>query len=76
MVHTWLSCSARASIAGNSCDPLRDYIGVLSFVHIILSDHCILSQYACLLQLWRLVPLIANNSFILRTFGREGDPQQ
>jgi hypothetical protein len=45
MVHTWLSCSARASIAGNSCDPLRDYIAVLSFVNIILSDRCILSQY-------------------------------
>jgi hypothetical protein len=32
MVHTWLSCSARAGIAVNSRDPLRDYTDVLSFV--------------------------------------------
>jgi hypothetical protein len=31
---------------------------------------------ARMLQLHRLVPLITNNSFILRTFDREGDPQQ
>jgi hypothetical protein len=35
MVHTWLSCSARAGIAVNSQDPLRDYTGVLSFVDIL-----------------------------------------
>jgi hypothetical protein len=34
-VHTWLSCSARAGIAVNSRDPLRDYTDVLSFVDII-----------------------------------------
>ncbi len=32
MVHTWLSCSARAGIVVNSRDPLRDYTDVLSFV--------------------------------------------
>jgi hypothetical protein len=32
MVHTWLSCSARAGIMVNSCDPLRGYTDVLSFV--------------------------------------------
>jgi hypothetical protein len=34
-VHTWLSCSARAGIAVNSCDPLREYTDVLSFVDIL-----------------------------------------
>jgi hypothetical protein len=33
--HTWLSCSARASITVNSCDPLRDYTNALSFVDIL-----------------------------------------
>jgi hypothetical protein len=45
MVHTWLSCSARAGLTVNSRDPLRDYTDVLSFVDILSSDHCILSQY-------------------------------
>ena len=35
MVHTWLSCSARADIMVNSCDPLRGYTDVLSFVDIL-----------------------------------------
>jgi hypothetical protein len=35
IVHTWLSCSARAGIAVNSSDPLRDYTDVLSFVNIL-----------------------------------------
>jgi hypothetical protein len=35
MVHTWLSCSARAGIVVNSCDPLRDYTNVLYFVYIL-----------------------------------------
>jgi hypothetical protein len=35
MVHTWLSCSARADIPVNSRDPLRDYTDVLSFVNIL-----------------------------------------
>ena len=35
MVHTWLSCSARAGIVVNSCDPLWDYTDVLSFVDLI-----------------------------------------
>ena len=35
MVHTWLSCSARAGIVVNSRDPLRDYTDVLSFVNIL-----------------------------------------
>jgi hypothetical protein len=35
MVHTWLSCSAHAGIVVNSCDPLRDYTDVLSFVNIL-----------------------------------------
>jgi hypothetical protein len=35
MVHTWLSCSARAGIMVNSCDPLWDYTDVLSFVNIL-----------------------------------------
>jgi hypothetical protein len=35
MVHTWLSCSARAGIAVNSCDPLWNYTDVLSFVDIL-----------------------------------------
>jgi hypothetical protein len=33
--HTRLSCSARAGIMVNSCDPLRDYTDVLSFVNIL-----------------------------------------
>jgi hypothetical protein len=48
MVHTWLSCSARAGIVVNSCDPLRDYTDVLSFVDILSSDRCILSQYVAI----------------------------
>jgi hypothetical protein len=32
MVHTWLSCSTRAGIVVNGCDPLWDYTDVLSFV--------------------------------------------
>jgi hypothetical protein len=48
MVHTWLSCSARAGIMVNSCDPLRDYTDVLSFVDILSSDRCILSQHAAI----------------------------
>jgi hypothetical protein len=35
MVHTWLSYSARAGIVVNSCDPLRGYTDVLSFVDIL-----------------------------------------
>jgi hypothetical protein len=35
MVHTWLSCSARAGITVNSRVPLRDYTDVLSFVNIL-----------------------------------------
>jgi hypothetical protein len=35
MVHTWLSCSARASIAVNGRDPLWDYTDVISFVDIL-----------------------------------------
>jgi hypothetical protein len=35
MVHTWLSCSARVGIMVSSCDPLRDYTDVLSFVDIL-----------------------------------------
>jgi hypothetical protein len=35
MVHTWLSCSARAGIAVISRDPLRGYTDVLSFVDIL-----------------------------------------
>jgi hypothetical protein len=35
MVHTWLSCSARAGIVVNSRDPLRDYTDVLSFMNIL-----------------------------------------
>jgi hypothetical protein len=33
--HTRLSCSARGGIMVNSCDPLRDYTDVLSFVNIL-----------------------------------------
>jgi hypothetical protein len=33
--HTRLSCSARAGIMVNSCDPLRDYTDVLPFVNIL-----------------------------------------
>ena len=33
MVHTWLSCSARVGIMVSSCDPLRNYTDVLSFVN-------------------------------------------
>jgi hypothetical protein len=35
MVHTWLSCSARAGITVNSHDPFWDYTDVLSFVNIL-----------------------------------------
>jgi hypothetical protein len=48
MVHTWLSCSARAGIAVNSRDPLRDNTDVLSFVDILSSDRCILSQHVAI----------------------------
>jgi hypothetical protein len=48
MVHTWSSCSARAGIVVNSCDPLRDYTDVMSFVNILSSDHCILSQHVAI----------------------------
>jgi hypothetical protein len=48
MVHTWLSCSARAGIAVNSRDPLRDYTDMLSFVDVLSSDRCILSQHAAI----------------------------
>jgi hypothetical protein len=34
--HTMLSCSARAGIAVNGCDPLWNYTDVLSFVNILL----------------------------------------
>jgi hypothetical protein len=48
MVHTWLSCSARAGITINSRDPLQDYTDMLSFVDILSSDRCILSQYVAI----------------------------
>jgi hypothetical protein len=35
MVHTWLSCSARAGITVNGRDPLWDYTDVISFVDIL-----------------------------------------
>jgi hypothetical protein len=35
MVHTWLSCSARAGIAVNSRDPLWNYTDVLCFVNTL-----------------------------------------
>jgi hypothetical protein len=35
MVHTWLSCTTRAGIMVNSCDPLRGYTDVLSFMDIL-----------------------------------------
>jgi hypothetical protein len=35
MVHTWLSCSARAGITVNSRDSLWDYAKELSFVDIL-----------------------------------------
>jgi hypothetical protein len=35
MVHTWLSCSARAGITVNGCDPLWNYTNVLSFVNTL-----------------------------------------
>ena len=52
MVHTSLGCSARAGIAINSRDPLRDYTDVLSFVdtlsewslHFVSSCRDILSK--------------------------------
>jgi hypothetical protein len=44
-VHTWLSCSARAGIAVNSRDPLRDYTDMLYFGTLSQSDHGIISQY-------------------------------
>jgi hypothetical protein len=51
-VHTWLSCSARASIVVNSRDPLQDCTDVLSFVdilskwslHFVSTCHDILSK--------------------------------
>ena len=48
MVHTWLSCSARAVIVVISRDPLRGYTDVLSFVDILSSDRCILSRPAAI----------------------------
>jgi hypothetical protein len=45
MVHTWSSFSARAGIAVNSRDPLRDYTDMLSFGILSQSDRGILSQY-------------------------------
>jgi hypothetical protein len=46
--HTWLSYSARAGIAINSRNPLRDYTDVLSFMDIFSSDRSILSQYVAI----------------------------
>ena len=48
MVHTWLSCSARAGIAVNSRDPLRDYTDVLFFCGHSQNDRCILSRYVAI----------------------------
>jgi hypothetical protein len=47
-VHTWFSFSARAGIAVNSRDPLRDYTDMLSFGTLSQSDRCILSQHAAI----------------------------
>ena len=49
MVHTWLSCSARAGIAVNSRGPLRDYTDVLSFVDTLgmIAAFCLdMSRYS------------------------------
>jgi hypothetical protein len=46
--HTRLSCSVRAGIAVNSCDPLRDNTDVLSLWTFSQSDRCILSQYVAI----------------------------
>jgi hypothetical protein len=51
---------------------LADLMSRITFVTIL--SRSFTAFYACLLWLWRLVSLIANSSFILRTFGREGDP--
>jgi hypothetical protein len=48
MMHTWLSCSARAGIAVDSRDPLRDYTDVLFFYGHSQNDRCILSRYVAI----------------------------
>ena len=58
MVHTWLSCSARAGIAVNSRDPLRDYTDVLSFVDTLrmIAAFCLnMSRYSIQIYLQYLV---------------------
>ena len=42
MVHTWLSCSTRAGIVGNSHDPLWNYTDVLSPVDLFLETISVL----------------------------------
>jgi hypothetical protein len=56
--HTWLSCSARAGIMVNSCDPLRDYTDVLSFVDTLrmIAAFCLnMSRYSIQIYLHYLV---------------------
>ena len=58
MVHTWLSCSARAGIAVNSCDSLRDYTNVLSFLDTLrmIAAFCLdMSRYSIQIYLQYLV---------------------
>jgi hypothetical protein len=58
MVHTWLSCSARAGIMVNSRDPLRDNTDVLSFVEFsqVIAAFCLnMSRYSIQICLHYLV---------------------
>jgi hypothetical protein len=46
----------------------------LTFVTILRRSYNSSELYACLLQLRRSIPLVVDDFFVLRTFGR-GDPQ-
>jgi hypothetical protein len=55
---------------------LSDSISSLTFVVILSRSYNPVSLYTCVLQLRRSVPLVVDDFFVLRTFGRERDPQQ
>jgi hypothetical protein len=54
---------------------LSSSLSRLTFITILSRSYNPSALYACLLQLQRSVPLVVDDFFVLRTFGREGDPQ-
>jgi hypothetical protein len=56
-VHTWLCCSARAGVMVSSCNPLWDYINMLSGHNLVLP--CMIHYWCFLVTvswLWLMVP--------------------